>query len=588
MARKKSAAKRAKEAAVTAPDASNSAKASQPEIIESKPVITTEQLKKELLEDINNNSDDDEESSEDEDNYGELLTPDVEEGLSKVLTAIKTGDKSLFDDKVRFFKDPEEGADIPRKSKDEKPLYLKDYHRKNLLDGNAFEEEDGEERDWNDEKPYALQQKEDKENLLSEIKNAFDGDSQSGDDEDEGDFLVKKEKSAKSKAEEELALPDPKENSEEFLQAFLDSQAWIPKGEEKSSNSMEEDDDEFDEAAERFENAYNFRFEDPNGADIISYARSQATMRRENTNSRKRQREKLNEDKRKENEAKLELLKKKKSKKVNEVMSRLKQIREAVGEDVPEETITKVFGESLLADEFNVADWDAKMAQIFDEQYYDAGDKKPEWDDDDELMQGFKGDESDKSDDDEEEVYADADQTEEKEEAEVETKSTESKSKRSKKKEEKLSSKQGKNKLKSVAETFVNANSVQLLEQVEEERGRKKEKDTVSFKYREVSPESFGLSTREILLAEDKDLNEFIGLKKFAPYRPKDQRQKDKRKYAKKRRLRDWRLKTFNNADGPAAEDGDEDIIKIPSIVDGGHKHKKRRTNDSKGKKSKK
>ena len=39
------------------------------------------------------------------------------------------------------------------------------------------------------------------------------------------------------------------------------------------------------------------------------------------------------------------------------------------------------------------------------------------------------------------------------------------------------------------------------------------------FKYRKVEGDSFGLDPVDILKAEDKDLNEFISLKKLAPYR---------------------------------------------------------------------
>ncbi|KAG7827846.1 hypothetical protein KL920_004096 [Ogataea angusta] len=514
MARKKSAAKRAREADPQQPGSEPVAKDKDVAVEQSK----SEPVESEIADDDVENED---ESSEEEDQYGDLLTEDVEEGFQKVLQAIKTGDKALFDKSVKFFKDPEE-AEVPI-TKKEKPMYLKDYHRKVLLDGHAFEDDDGEEREWKEgEKPYALQQQEDKSKLLSEIQSAFS-------DEEGDDFLQKKEVQREIKPAK--SLPDPQQDGEKFLEAFLEKEAWIPEQEE-SRPEMEEDDEEFDEAAEKFENAYNFRFEDPNAAEIISYARSQATMRREKMNSRKKQRLKKKEEQLREEEEKQELLRKKKQKKATQVLDRLREIKEAVGDKVSEDTIARVFGDSLLNDDFDDAEWDSKMAEIFNEAFYEE-DGKPE----------------------KPEVELSEEEKVEEEEEEVEEEPKENKSKKSKKKEEKIGKKKEKQKLKEVAEKLVSANTPKLLEEVEEERGRGKDKEEIKFRYREVSPESFGLTTREILVADDKDLNELIGLKKFAPYRPKELRLKDKRKYAKKKRLREWRMKVFKSADGLADDE---------------------------------
>lgn len=47
----------------------------------------------------------------------------------------------------------------------------------------------------------------------------------------------------------------------------------------------------------------------------------------------------------------------------------------------------------------------------------------------------------------------------------------------------------------------------------------------------------------EILLADDKELNEFVSLKKFAPYRRPDLQEDDIMKYSKKKRIQMFRHK---------------------------------------------
>lgn len=47
----------------------------------------------------------------------------------------------------------------------------------------------------------------------------------------------------------------------------------------------------------------------------------------------------------------------------------------------------------------------------------------------------------------------------------------------------------------------------------------------------------------EILTSSDALLNEFVGLKKLAPYRSRIAKDADMRKYGKKKRLREWRKK---------------------------------------------
>lgn len=535
MARKKSAAKKAREA--EALQAEKKQAPEHKEIVEKESKVAEPEIDSE-----DNNSS----SSEEEDEYGELLTENVESSIQNVLSALKSDPKKLLDPEAKFF-DENDNA-VSKKSKD-KPLYLKDYHRQTLLLGDyKNDDEDNEYGTVDGEKPFVITEREERNQLLDDIKNAFDGEEEN-DDEDDG-FMKKKEKLNAAKDIVSL-LPDPSKSAQEFLSAFLDRKAWVPSENDKVidlDRIDNEDEQDFDDAVDELERAYNFRYEDPNSAEIVSYARNQATVRRAKTNARKKERERKHAEKEKQNADVEKALQKKKTEKLNKVVDRLNKIKEAVGEDISNDVIEKVFGDSLLNDDFDDADWDDKMAQVFDAQYYDAEIAKPEWDEDDEIMAEFHASKS-------------AEGDEEDGEAEGEEAETEKRSKKLKKEKlkEKKEARKLKHNIREEAEKIVEANKLRIRDEVEEERGRSKENDANKFRYREVSPEAFGLSTREILLADDLALNQFVSIKKFAPYRPKELALKDKRKFAKKKHLQQWRRDVFKNKEGPARQPGEEE-----------------------------
>lgn len=546
MARKKSAAKKAREAA--AREAATAAAA-----VESTKLEKEQELKNNLPV---SDSDDNIESSdsEDEDDFGELITEDVEHGINEVLSAIKNNETNkLLDPNVKFFNE-NNNTNNTVKTKKEKPIYLKDYHRMNILSGDALKsddelDQDNEQTTIDGQKSFVTQQRDERNKLLDEIKNAIpdtENDSENGSDDDDG-FLKKKEPTTKKSTSSSSSTNKiSKENDDEFLDDFMSKQAWIPQTGDKIinlDNQIEEDDEEFENAVEDFENAYNFRYEDPNAAEIISYARNQATLRRSDNTSRRRKRdaEKMEKESIKlEKESKIQ---KKKTKKINKLTDVLEQLQKEFGAKIEDHMVNKIT-KTLMNSDYKENDWDNVIAELFNDEFYNDDSEKPTWNDEDD------GQDIDMLDDDEENEHI-----EEEEEQTEQVEETEQVSNKKAKKDAKHAAKKEKEKLAEMVENAVEANKLAIVDEVENERGRSKTRDDdddgIKFRYREVSPESFGLSTREIFAADDADLNDFISLKKFAPYRAKELRNKDKRKVTKARRIKDWKKKTFNDENGP-------------------------------------
>jgi protein KRI1 len=187
-----------------------------------------------------------------------------------------------------------------KKAKEEgEKMTLKDYHRKNLLE-DAMEEEGDDDEDgglFTLKKPEGIKTyTEEQEELKSAFKNALgkDDDDDDDDDDDGGELLTLRKKNKREMDEEERdfkqflvenfategveglqdwkryaegdesAAADP---SEKFLMDYILNKGWmdknahrVPTYEEVVDN--EHIDEEEEEEVERFEKAYNFRYEE--------------------------------------------------------------------------------------------------------------------------------------------------------------------------------------------------------------------------------------------------------------------------------------------------------------------------------------
>jgi protein KRI1 len=507
------------------------------------------------LEEKYGNVDDDEDSEDgvEEDDAAELLDEDLDDQVTATLNALRSKDPRIYDKDAKFYRDLEDAdaADAAAKpAKKDASMTLRQYHTQNLLEGRV----PGEDDDDAPPRTYAQEQEDIRQNLVKEMHAAAD-------DVDD-DFLVAKPKPASSNKDrvkitvEDVTKAD--HDPETFLSNYMASRAWVPAG-PANFQPLESDDDEDDAAADDFEHAYNTYFEDTTGTNekLTTYARdavAATTVRRDEGNSRKKAREAARakrEEERKEREADVARLRKLK---INEMEEKVKQIRKVGGLTGRDFNIEE--WKDILEGDFSDDAWDREMEKRFGESYYAEGDargesedeqsskkkkpKKPKFDDDidiKDLVPDFVDDEegeggaelSDAGDDNDDEVEADG-----------------SAAKSSKKrKQERADAKSTARRDRRLIENLVSSN----LEY--ESALAAKAKAPTRFRYRETSPTTFGLTARDILLADDKALNEFAGLKKLAAFRDPVKKKKDKKFLSKKARLRQWRQDTFGDAEGP-------------------------------------
>lgn len=564
-----------------------------------------------------NDEDEDSSSDETEDENGFLATEDLDAEISATLQAIKNKDPRVYDSKTTFYKPIDESApteDSLAKEKKEKPVFLRDYHREKILRGDT-----GADFDNAKEPPrtYAQEQDELKQSIKDEIKAQLEADDGAESSDSDEEFMKAKEETRTvpesgihpSRAGKiKVSKPDVAEadkDPELFLSNFMASRAWV----EEDANGWQafESDEGEDDKADEWEAAYNLRFEDPNKSNEVlkSYSRNVVaahSVRREDKTARKKQREIEREQKedekqkRKEERARLRRLK------LDEAEGKLKKIKKAAG--LSGKTLKDEEWQKMLEDAWENDKWEEQLKKTFDEQYYAAAEevlsadedgvdinkskkiKKPKWDDDidiKDLIPDFEDDERPNI------TLTDDEQNEGDEEDEDEPSAKRQKSSKERKRE-KLASQKEVRQERAKLEAFIDAKmDIEDPEVLGGSSSSSKKKGSSAFSYRETRPESFGLTTRDILMASDADLNQYAGLKKLAHFRPEDKQSKDRKRLGKKARLRQWRKETFGpefereppaynpGGSGAGAESKAQDAGNS-NIIEGGSKKKRKRS----------
>ncbi|KAF2742140.1 Krr1-domain-containing protein [Sporormia fimetaria CBS 119925] len=550
------------------------------------------------LERAEEESETDSEEDVSEDDDGELVTEDLDAAISETLNAIRSKDPRVYNAEVRFFKPIEEETEEVVKVEKEKPMTLKDYHTKNLLEGklDLAEEEDTPVVRTHQQELDAVRQ-----DALKAIQEA-DADEE----EEEDDFLVAKSRPETKKnvkiTEEDVENAD--KDPETFLSNFMAARAWKPT-DESHWKPLESEDEEEIERAEEYENAYNMYFENPAGQNekLVTYARdavANTTVRREDKSARAKAREAARAKREAERRQREEELARLRKLRVEEMEEKAQQIRK-LGGFKDKEFKVEEFADILEA-EWSDDKWDEEMRKRFGDAYYDGEEeeesegegkrkkkpKKPKFDDDidiTDIVPDFDDSVPVLTDDEENDADGDVEM------GDVDDLEAQPKSSKQRKKERE-EAKSAARRDRRIIEKLVDANL-----EFEAKLATASKKHTGGFRYRETSPTTFGLTPRDILLASDAQLNEFAGLKKLATFRDPAKKKKDKKHLSKKARLRQWRLDTFGDEDGPRGGFellvGDEEASAAPTHRQKGEKGSKAgeldiREGDGDGKKKKK
>ncbi|KAI8620313.1 KRI1-like family C-terminal-domain-containing protein [Chytriomyces sp. MP71] len=393
-------------------------------------------------------SDDDSESDEEEDENGELLTKELDLQIMKTIGLIRAKKPEVYDSSKNFF-----AADAIKSSREAwnqkqdakkaagKKMTLKDYHRERLLESGGADEDESEDTEL--EEPVTKTYLEEQEELRQSFKTAVGDDEVEADDDDDdfltpgdaakkgGLFTVREKTQAELDQEEadykqflvvnmkrdeageglkdwtefasgkEDAVQDP---TEKFLMSFILNKGWVDEDADESKiptyeqivkeEHLDEDEAE-EEEVDRFERAYNFRFEENDGATIVTHARNiDDSMRRKDTR-RTDKRASAKERKEEQRRAQGEELKRLKNLKKEEMREKLQKIAEVAGADASK------FEDVDLDEDFDPDKFDQMMAARFNDDYYATGEtlKKPVFDDGLDLDDMDYGDEDAEFDD---------------------------------------------------------------------------------------------------------------------------------------------------------------------------------------------
>jgi len=480
------------------------------------------------------NSSYDESSSESEDEMAELLTDDLNLKILKTVHAIRNSKENpdVYDSSKRFFND-DDVPDLKKEglSKKRSKKHYKDVIREQIIEqmdddgekGTQMSDRSTMHNGHNSNLAYDDEQRKLREEFLNE-----EVDVDGTDLEEDADFLKirssSNDKNTKRSAEvaretenylsstlnTDEGLEDPRgevKDGNAFLRDFLLNKKWIEKdftrvGEVNNENDDLEDEEELDRQ-DMFESQYNFRFEESSGGDgvpqIVSYARGGAAYKdslRRKDETRKLKRQQRKERKAEERKKKEEQLKRLRNAKKAEMQAKIRTVEEVCGKGFGE-NFDEATLEKMLEGDFDEEEFENMLHnELLGNEYEDgiAGET--------DVKGGWKPDEN---------------RLDEEMENDEEAGDFEVHQNHQYNNDENLDNFQ--------EEIVTSELSRKLNEKMEDALYKLDYEDIIGgdikcrFKYQKVEPNRFGLTSQEILLAPDKELNAYVSLKRMVPYR---------------------------------------------------------------------
>ncbi|XP_062552314.1 protein KRI1 homolog [Armigeres subalbatus] len=563
--------------------------------------------KKEVLGQLKNlESEGESSSSDDETTDEEVVDAEFDKEFFRTLAYLKRRDPKKYEEKPQFFENvkPVEEVALDKRKKKDKPMTLKDYERKVILEkGGVYEDEDelNVRQQARPESPSLVQQQEQIKNEIRQALNKIATDDEDEDDSNGG--LLKERSKSKVETEREQAdylswLADKKtkeapsdevkplaplkefwsskslSKEDAFLKDYILNKRFIDNtGEAPTYDDIvatSEDEEEL-EKQEEYERQYNFRFEEPDSEFIKRYPRNVDESVRIERNKRKEQRQLLKERKQREKEQQKRELEELKAIKLQEIKDRIQKLKEIAA------TENMTLNEEELESDFDPEEHDRRMQRMFDDGYYgvDEGDQKPEFPDLDEEL-GIENYDREKIDSDEQEKDDGGPHCEDDDfvmDADYEENQKKKKSK--KKFEEELLEATGSKKKKGkktsrFAEVLkkekpiFNPEDEKTYGEYIDEYYKLDYEDIIGdtpcrFRYVETVPNDFGLSVEEILMANTRELNRWASVKKTVQIRPKYSELSEIEVYKRKAQNEELKRKIIPSLFKEQEEESDED-----------------------------